>query len=283
MTPAMELIFGLFALISIRYFMVAGLFFYVFYVWFNRAFAHMKIQHKEATKQDFLREIGHSVQNIGLMALLGFIFLYTPVIEYTKVYTDMHAYPLWYMPLSVLLALVVHDAYFYWMHKTVHHPSLFKTVHLLHHRSTNPSPWTSYSFHILEAVAENAVFILLVFLMPLHPLAIAAFIFIAFLINVYGHLGYEVMPKWFRHTLLFEFINTSVYHNMHHHKFKGNYGLYFRFWDRLMKTEHPDYVKEYDKLQQQRFGVRHVRPSWFEGYVKRGFELARVCSEDKGQ
>ena len=75
-----------------------------------------------------------------------------------------------------------------------------------------------------------------------------------FIINVYGHLGYEIMPKWFRQTIMFEFFNTSLHHNMHHRKFKWNYGLYFRVWDRIMKTEHPDYVKEYDLLQKQRFG-----------------------------
>jgi sterol desaturase/sphingolipid hydroxylase (fatty acid hydroxylase superfamily) len=42
---------------------------------------------------------------------------------------------------------------------------------------------------------------------------------------------------------------------MHHSKFKGNYGLYFRIWDRLMGTEHPDYVSEYDRIQDQRFTV----------------------------
>ncbi|MHA4894836.1 sterol desaturase family protein [Pedobacter sp. PWIIR3] len=48
-------------------------------------------------------------------------------------------------------------------------------------------------------------------------------------------------------------MNTSIHHNLHHSKFKGNYGLYFRFWDRLMGTENPNYVKEYDRIQNQRF------------------------------
>jgi len=45
---------------------------------------------------------------------------------------------------------------------------------------------------------------------------------------------------------------------MHHSKFKGNYGLYFRIWDRLMKTEHPDYVKDYDRIQERRFGTKNA-------------------------
>jgi lathosterol oxidase len=92
-------------------------------------------------------------------------------------------------------------------------------------------------------------------LIPIHPLTIILFTVIGFMINVYGHLGYEIAPRWLRGSFLFEVVNTSVHHNLHHSKFKGNYGLYFRVWDRLMGTEHPDYVKDYDRVQQNRFGV----------------------------
>lgn len=50
-------------------------------------------------------------------------------------------------------------------------------------------------------------------------------------------------------------MNTSTHHNIHHSKFNGNYGLYFRFWDKMMGTEHPDYVKKYDEIQKRRFGI----------------------------
>ncbi|MFA6607499.1 MAG: fatty acid hydroxylase family protein, partial [Sphingomonas sp.] len=32
---------------------------------------------------------------------------------WTRIYSDVHAYPLWYLPLSVLLYLVAHDTWFY--------------------------------------------------------------------------------------------------------------------------------------------------------------------------
>jgi lathosterol oxidase len=92
----------------------------------------------------------------------------------------------------------------------------------------------------------------IVFLIPVHSIMIEMFVLTAFMINVYGHLGYEVVPTWFRRTWLFEIFNTSVHHNLHHSKFKGNYGLYFRVWDRMLGTEHPDYVKEFDRVQAQR-------------------------------
>jgi len=89
-----------------------------------------------------------------------------------------------------------------------------------------------------------------------HPLAFLLFTIVAFVINVYGHLGYEIAPKWFRHSFLFEIVNTSTHHNIHHKKIEGNYGLYFRVWDRLMGTENPNYVKDYDEIQLRRFGSK---------------------------
>jgi lathosterol oxidase len=32
---------------------------------------------------------------------------------------------------------------------------------------------------------------------------------------------------------------------MHHQYFRGNYGLYFNIWDRMMGTNHPDYEKRF--------------------------------------
>ena len=37
-------------------------------------------------------------------------------------------------------------------------------------------------------------------------------------------------------------------------------GCIFRVWDRLMGTENPDYVKEYDRVQQKRFGKKILTP-----------------------
>ncbi|MEM7019578.1 MAG: sterol desaturase family protein [Pseudomonadota bacterium] len=95
---------------------------------------------------------------------------------------------------------------------------------------------------------------LILVLIPLSPIALILFTFLSFAINVYGHLGFEIAPKWFRYSILFELVNTSTHHNLHHAKFKWNFGLYFRVWDRIMGTEHPDYVKEYDLIQERRFG-----------------------------
>ncbi|MEM7658110.1 MAG: sterol desaturase family protein, partial [Bacteroidota bacterium] len=130
---------------------------------------------------------------------------------------------------------------FYWMHRLMHHPRLFKAVHLIHHTSTNPSPWTSYAFHPLEAVIEAGIIPLIAFTLPVHKGAISLFLLFQFVYNVYGHLGYELYPKGFHKSWIGRWINTSVCHNLHHKRFHGNYGLYFLWWDRWMGTLRKDY------------------------------------------
>jgi len=253
----MEQIFQNFAvhvfLTVFKYGAIAGIAFFTFYVLLSSKFANSKIQKRWAGKGALLHEVRHSLFTSVVFSFIAVLILYSPLEPYTMIYYKLTDYPLWWLPLSFVLSLVIHDTYFYWMHRLLHHKKLFRLAHLVHHKSTNPSPWASYSFHFLEAVAEGGILLVLAFTLPLHPLTGLAFVVVSLIINVYGHLGYEIMPRWIRHTFLFEIINTSVHHNLHHSRFKGNYGLYFRIWDRICKTEHPDYVKEYDRVQQQRF------------------------------
>ncbi|MDR6571153.1 sterol desaturase family protein [Chitinophaga ginsengisegetis] len=261
MEPIIEATVKIFSVSALRYFLLAGIPFILFYLLLPARFKHFKIQQKLASKKDFLREIWYSMQSTLVFTGISVVLLVTPVRQYTMIYSDIHDFPVWYIGVSLVLSLVIHDTYFYWMHRLLHHKQLFKRTHLVHHQSINPSPWTSYSFHVLEAVAEGGVLVVITCVMPMHPLTVLLFTISGFIINVYGHLGYELMPRGFRYTWMFEVFNTSVHHNLHHKKFRGNYGLYFRVWDRTMGTEHPDYVKEYDQLQERRFGHKAVMSS----------------------
>lgn len=253
MSEAIKIIAGVTGINIIRYFIIAGLAFTLCYKLFAKPLQSFKIQARNARTSDFFREIKHSLQTSLTIAVVAFIILKSPLRGYTQTYTGIYDYPLWYIPVSLILALIIHDTYFYWMHRLLHSQRLYKYTHAVHHRSVNPSPFTAYSFHILEAITEALVLIPIVLLIPTHRLTIALFTLTSFMINVYGHLGYEIAPRWLRKTWLFEVLTTSVYHNMHHSKFRGNYGLYFRLWDRLLRTENPEYVREYDRLQAQRY------------------------------
>ena len=124
--------------------------------------------------------------------------------------------------------------------------------HLVHHKSTNPSPWAAYAFHPLEAIVEAGIFVVFLFTIPIHKFHLLIFFFIMIVYNVYGHLGYELYPKGFNKHWLGKWINTSVNHNQHHQYFKGNYGLYFTFWDRIMGTIRKDYDQRFEEVTTKR-------------------------------
>jgi lathosterol oxidase len=236
----------------LRYFIIAGIPFVLYYVLFSDKFRRFKIQTKNASSSDFYREILHSVQTTFVFGLIALVLTYSPLAKHTLIYKDFSAFPTWWMPISLFLAMLFHDTYFYWMHRLMHTRFAYKYVHLVHHKSTNPSPWASYSFHFLEAVVEGIVILPIVLIIPVHPITIVVFISFGFLMNVYGHLGFEILPKWYRRSVLFKLLNTSVYHNMHHSQVNGNYSLYFRHWDILMKTENKNYEPYFEKVIEQR-------------------------------
>jgi Delta7-sterol 5-desaturase len=238
-----------------RYVLLAGGAFLLYYIWKRKAYLNNRIQSAFPKTTDFWREIRNSLMSSVLFTVLAYLIATTDFMNYTLAYRNLNDYPLWYLPVSVMLALMLHDTYFYWMHRLFHHPALFQWVHVEHHKSTNPSPWAAYSFHILEAASEMVIAPLILFLIPMHPIGLLLFGTAALFINIYGHLGFEIAPKWFRHSFLFEVLNSSVHHNLHHSKFKGNYGLYFRFWDRVMGTENPTYQAECDRVHAKRFAL----------------------------
>src|SRR3546814_3287072 len=66
-------------------------------------------------------------------------------------------YPLWWWPCSVLLYLLIHDTWFYWTHRWMHRPALFRRCHAVHHQSRPPTAWTAMSFHPWESLVGAIV------------------------------------------------------------------------------------------------------------------------------
>ena len=232
--------------ISFRYLFIAGTAYLLFYILLKNKMINRKIQTHFPSWGDKGREMLFSFQTIlifGVMATL----VYGPLLPYTNIYLEADQYGWWYYALTFPLMFFIHDTYFYWMHRAIHHPKLFKSFHLVHHKSTNPSPWASYAFHPLESILEVAILPIIAFTLPVHIGAFILFLLLQFIYNVYGHLGFELYPKKFHKTWIGRWMNTSVAHNMHHKYFKGNYGLYFLFWDRIMGTLHPKYDEHYEK------------------------------------
>ena len=135
--------------------------------------------------------------------------------------------------------ILFHDMYFYWTHRLLHLPGWYQKIHSVHHLSSNPSPFTSLSFHPVESFIQALVLPLMVIVIPAHPVAIFLFLLYMVYKNVRGHTGYEFTTDAQRENKWNKIHNYSIHHSAHHLNGRDNYGLYFTIWDRLMRTFKP--------------------------------------------
>lgn len=156
---------------------------------------------------------------------------------WTRIYSDIHAFPLWYVPVSVLAFLFAHDTWFYWTHRWMHRPRLFRVAHAVHHASRPPTAWAAMSFHPWEALTGAIVIPALVFVIPIHVAALGVVLTIMTVMGVSNHMGWEMFPRMLVRGPMGDWLITATHHQRHHDQYNCNYGLYFRFWDRLCDTD----------------------------------------------
>lgn len=233
-------------------------FFVIFWILFKTKFKTIRIQETQrATSHHFTHDLKHTIVTLIIFALMDVSLLYLQAKDFTLLYNEIDHYGWLYLGLSFAAVLFLHDAFFYWTHRAMHHPKLYNFFHRVHHGSTDPSPLTSGSFHPSEAVVENALQFILPFVMPLHFSVILAWQLFDILNNVLAHLGYELYPKGWVKTPVLKYKTASTHHNMHHQLFNGNYALYFTWWDKWMGTE----FKDYESRHEQIFERKHIKKS----------------------
>jgi lathosterol oxidase len=191
-------------------------------------------------------ELLHSLQSLLVFGAVAGVIAFAWMSGYpTKAYRRVDEYGWGWYVATLVIAIVVHDAYFYWTHRLLHLPVLFRRVHRVHHLSNNPTPWAAYSFSAGEAFVQAGIGPLLLYTIPMHYSAFVAFMAWQIAFNVVGHCGYEIFPRWFLKSWAGKFLNTPTHHAMHHEKVGANFGLYFNVWDRLLGTNHPDYESRF--------------------------------------
>ena len=234
--------------IDLRYFIIAGLTYFVFYIWLKERYHCAKIQWRYPENKHLRREIIYSMISMVISGLSAGIILWTDTHGYSLRYKNISDYGWFYYFFSIVVMIFMHDAYFYWTHRLMHWKPLFKHVHKIHHLSVNPSPFAAFAFHPVEGIVEAGIVPLIAFTLPHHLSAIIAFVTYSTLLNVMGHAGYEFFPKRFIRHWLFKWHNSSTHHNMHHSHVKYNFGLYFNFWDKAFGTNHKDYVAKFERV-----------------------------------
>ena len=228
-----------------RYLIGAGGVFLLVNVLFAKALAGRKIRKRSPEAQQMRREFLTSMRTTVIFALAGVISVMGGQVGITKAYMNPAQYGWLYFGFSLFALIVLHDAWFYWTHRLIHHPKLFRRVHRTHHKSYNPSPWTAYSFDISEAAVNAAFLPLILIVMPASYIAIFLFLLHMIVRNAVGHCGYELFPSRRSGRPMFDWMTTVTHHDLHHAQAGWNYGLSFTWWDRLVGTEHPLYHEKF--------------------------------------
>jgi sterol desaturase/sphingolipid hydroxylase (fatty acid hydroxylase superfamily) len=204
-----------------------------------------KIRESSPPAKQLALEFLFSIRSIAVFSTVG---LTTFFLERAGLLPGIHLAngwgPVWFW-VCLALIIVAHDAWFYWTHRLIHDPHLFRRFHRRHHKSHNPSPFTAYSFDLGEA-AINALFVpLWLVLVPTPWGVVGLFMLHQIFRNTIGHSGYELFPAGRDGKPLFDWMTTVTHHDLHHAQAGWNYGLYFTWWDRLMGTEHPHYYSRF--------------------------------------
>lgn len=223
------------------YSVLAGIYLVVgkFVSWFNRTrLQDRQIQNRECPQELVHRDIRQSLKsllNISGMLALGLSLrsagLAIAPVELTWLNTIIWA----------LISLLLFDTWFYWAHRIIHHPKLYKKIHRWHHKAVTPTVWSNNSDTLADNLFCQSYWLLAPILLPAPTLILCLHKIYDQVTGMLGHAGYEYAAGKMsaRPSPL---IGTS-FHDQHHSAFHYNFATHFSIWDRLMGTLHPDYDK----------------------------------------
>lgn len=226
-----------FSILLVRYFATAGVF-YAYYFKHTSKDSAVKILSRRPAKRKQIRiEIYWSIISSAIFAFFGAITYWLWLHDFTLIYLDLAQYGYWYLPLSLLIMSLIHETYYYWLHRAMHIPKIYRVVHKVHHQSLSPTPWTAFSFHPWESILEALILPVIFLILPVNVYVLLVYLIFMTFSSVINHLDIEVYPDFFRKSSFGKLWIDATHHHFHHAEFNTNYGLYFTFWDKILGTE----------------------------------------------
>ncbi|KAK4938055.1 c-5 sterol desaturase [Elasticomyces elasticus] len=214
------------SLFTIVWFFGVALYFVFASLSYVYVFDKTTFQHPKYLKNQVRMEIVQANKAMPVMSLLTAGCMLAEVRGYSKLYDSLSDAPFsLYNIIQFPFFVLFTDFCIYWIHRGLHHPLVYKTLHKPHHKWIVPTPYASHAFHPLDGFAQSIPYHLFPFLFPLQKFAyIALFVFINFW-TIFIHDG-----EYYANSPL---INGAACHTMHHLYFNYNYGQFTTLWDRM--------------------------------------------------
>tara|TARA_B110000467_G_scaffold45815_1_gene41961 strand:+ start:489 stop:1514 length:1026 start_codon:yes stop_codon:yes gene_type:complete len=149
-----------------------------------------------------------------------------------------------------LIVPFVHEVGFYFAHRFLHWPPLYRIAHKLHHRNTNPGPWSGLSMHPIEHVIYFAP-TLVFFVVAAHPVHMINLISRLGVAPAQGHTGFDRLVTGEETS-----VDASYYaHYLHHKYFEVNYADGMVPLDKWFGSFHDGTPEAHEKMKQRRRSI----------------------------
>ena len=165
--------------------------------------------------------------------IMSFFFVIGLTYIYDKYILTHESQTIGFVLVTSFAILLVYDFFYYLMHRALHHPSLMKKIHGVHHKSRKVAAPESLYLHPAENIAGLVLLFAVVFL---HGCSTTTFL-VVFTVYVtamiLNHTG-MVFP----HPIFRPLNYMAIKHDHHHSKhLNKNYASIFTFiYDRMFET-----------------------------------------------
>ena len=174
------------------------------------------------------KEILQSIRSIFIFSLQAIVLQQGIARGWFHIQTDMN----WWVVLQISVLFLWNEIHFYLCHSLLHTKFMMRNFHHVHHHSKEPTVFSTFSFHWVEAFLLGTVVFFPLILYPFQLLAILSLPIMSLLINLLGHCNYDLFSQYHpSHILKF-----SYRHSMHHKRGKGNLGFLLPWLDQFFKT-----------------------------------------------
>ena len=188
------------------------------------------VRKKERSYKEVIANIAIGIGNILLsLTAYGLIFIVTLYIA--------EDFSMWHIPQNIytwVLALIVADFSYYWMHRVEHKVRFLWAIHSVHHSSKEFDLTTGLRLSWLESLFEWAFFV---------PMVLLGFDLVQVTVSIIAVVAYqtwihtEYIGKLGR---IDKVLNTPSVHRVHHGSntqyIDKNFGGVLMLWDRLFGT-----------------------------------------------
>ncbi len=135
--------------------------------------------------------------------------------------------------LGFILLPIWSALHFYWIHRFLHMPFMYKRFHSLHHKNINIGPWSGLAMHPVEHFLYISS-LCIHWLVGAHPMHVIFHVVWLGPGAAMSHTGYESLLIKDKRKLAL----GTFYHQLHHRFFECNYGNQEMPWDRWFGTFH---------------------------------------------